>query len=62
MVGLPEARINLSHAVIFLASCPKSNASYTALDKAIMDLRKKNIDDVPNHFKMPTIKVQSKEE
>ena len=51
MVGLPEARINLAQAVILLASCPKSNAAYAALEKAMDDLRKKNIDDVPDHLK-----------
>lgn len=51
MVGLPEARINLAQATILLSSCPKSNAAYMALDKAAMDLQKKNIDDVPDHLK-----------
>ena len=51
MVGLPEARINLSQAVILLASCPKSNSAIAAIDKATGDLHKKNIDDVPPHLK-----------
>lgn len=51
MVGLPEARINLSQAVILLASCPKSNSAIMAIDKATGDLHKKNIDDVPPHLK-----------
>jgi putative ATPase len=51
MVGLPEARINLSQAVILLASCPKSNSAIVAIDKATGDLHKKNIDDVPPHLK-----------
>ncbi|MGI6731121.1 MAG: replication-associated recombination protein A [Anaerovoracaceae bacterium] len=51
MVGFPEARINLAQATILLASCPKSNASYMALNYAMEDLRKKNIDDVPDHLK-----------
>lgn len=34
VIGLPEARINLAHAVTFLASSPKSNASYFAIKKA----------------------------
>lgn len=37
MVGLPEARINLAQAVVLLASCPKSNASYMALEQASAD-------------------------
>lgn len=37
-VGLPEARIPLGFAVIYLASSPKSNSSYLAIDEAIHDL------------------------
>ena len=33
-VGLPEARINLSHATVYLATAPKSNRAYLAIDKA----------------------------
>jgi putative ATPase len=51
MVGLPEARINLVHATILLASCPKSNSAVSALGKATSDLQKKNLDDVPSHLK-----------
>jgi putative ATPase len=38
-VGLPEARLNLSQAAIYLARAPKSNASYVALNKAAEDVR-----------------------
>jgi putative ATPase len=38
-VGLPEARLNLAQAAIYLARAPKSNASYTAIAKAIEDVR-----------------------
>jgi putative ATPase len=38
-VGLPEARLNLSQAAIYLARAPKSNASYMALNKAADDVR-----------------------
>ena len=51
MVGYPEAVINLSQAVILLASAPKSNAAYMAYEKALGDIRKKKIDDVPLHLK-----------
>ena len=50
MIGLPEAKINLAEAVVLLASCPKSNASYNALLEAEHDLRHKKIDDVPAHL------------
>jgi putative ATPase len=38
-VGLPEARLNLAHAAIYLARAPKSNASYLALKRASADVR-----------------------
>jgi putative ATPase len=38
-VGLPEARLNLAHATIFLARAPKSNAVITALGAAARDVR-----------------------
>jgi putative ATPase len=38
-VGLPEARLNLSQAAIYLARAPKSNASYVAIDAATADVR-----------------------
>ena len=51
MVGFPEAGIQLAQAVTLLASCPKSNASVRAFQGAMSDLRRKNIDDVPDHLK-----------
>src|SRR5438477_2723498 len=38
-VGLPEARLNLAQAAIYLAQAPKSNASYVALKRASADVR-----------------------
>ena len=38
-VGLPEARLNLSQAAIYLARAPKSNASYMALNRAMSDVQ-----------------------
>src|SRR3954463_15885977 len=40
-VGLPEARLNLSQAAIYLAGAPKSNASYLALKEATADVQEK---------------------
>ncbi|MPW26320.1 AAA family ATPase [Alkalibaculum sp. M08DMB] len=51
IIGLPEARINLAQAVTYLASAPKSNASYTAIDKALDDVTTKRLGDVPIHLK-----------
>ena len=51
MVGLPEASINLSQAVILLASSPKSNSSVAALSRAEHDLKTMETGDVPAHLK-----------
>ena len=40
-VGLPEARLNLSQAAIYLARAPKSNASYTAINRATADVQER---------------------
>lgn len=51
IIGMPEARINLAQAVTYLASAPKSNASYVAIDKALEDIRKNRLGEVPLHLK-----------
>ena len=51
MVGLPEAAINLSEAVILLACAPKSNSANKAFEAALADLRNRKIDDVPEHLR-----------
>ncbi|MEI6266603.1 MAG: replication-associated recombination protein A [bacterium] len=49
-IGLPEARINLAQCVIYLASAPKSNASYLAIDNALRDVREEKFSGVPKHI------------
>ncbi len=49
-VGLPEARINLSQAVIYLALAPKSNSAYMAIDAAIEDVKRNPNAMVPPHL------------
>ncbi len=51
VIGLPEARINLSEGVIYLASSEKSNTSYIAIEKALQDIKDNKIYEVPNHLK-----------
>ncbi|RFA12717.1 AAA family ATPase [Subtercola boreus] len=46
-IGMPEGRIPLAEAVVYLATAPKSNASYLAIDKAIADVRAGKIGRVP---------------
>ena len=50
-VGMPEGRIPLAEAVVYLATAPKSNASYVALDAAIADVRAGRIGRVPKHLR-----------
>ncbi len=51
MVGLPEARIILSNAVIELCLSPKSNSAITAIDAAIGDIQNKQNDPIPDSLK-----------
>lgn len=46
-VGMPECGLNLSHATLFLATCPKSNSATTALAAAKAALRDKPVQSVP---------------
>lgn len=52
-VGLPEARLNLVQAAIYLASAPKSNAGAKALWRATEDLEKLGPAEVPVHLREP---------
>jgi len=51
MVGMPEARIILSQAVSYCATCPKSNAAIKAIDKAMADVRKDRVKPVPRQLR-----------
>ncbi|ROP50382.1 MULTISPECIES: replication-associated recombination protein A [unclassified Rathayibacter] len=50
-IGMPEGRIPLAQAVVHLATAPKSNASYTAIDRAIADVRAGKAGRVPPHLR-----------
>ena len=51
-VGFPEARILLAQAVTYIASAPKSNAAYLAVDSALSDVKnRRDTDDVPKHLR-----------
>lgn len=50
MLGFPEARIPLAQATILLATSPKSNSAYLAINRALEDLDKLNIDNIPDHL------------
>jgi len=50
-IGLPEARITLAQAVIYMATAPKSNASYMALNDAQRDVKEGRTLPVPKHLR-----------
>ncbi|AOS83977.1 AAA family ATPase [Chlorobaculum limnaeum] len=47
LIGLPEARINLAQGATYLASCPKSNASYEGIGAALADVKSAGASAVP---------------
>ncbi|MCO4756191.1 MAG: recombination factor protein RarA, partial [Bacteriovoracaceae bacterium] len=50
-IGMPEARIPLAQATVYLARAPKSNASYLAIDKALNYVRSAKTIEVPTHLR-----------
>lgn len=51
VLGMPEARIPLSQAALFVASAPKSNAAYLAVDAALNEVRNGPAREVPLHLR-----------
>ncbi len=51
IVGMPEARIILSHAACYMATAPKSNACYLAINNAIEDVKNIPIKEIPPYLK-----------
>ena len=51
LIGLPEGRIPLAEATVYLATAPKSNASYMALNRAMEDVQQTRNDPVPMHLR-----------
>ncbi|MDK3161923.1 replication-associated recombination protein A [Kamptonema cortianum] len=50
-VGMPEARIPLAEAVLYISTAPKSNTAITSIDAALAAVREKKIQAVPGHLK-----------
>ncbi len=50
-IGMPEARIPLAQAAIYIANAPKSNACYKAIDAALDDIKNEQTLEVPDHLK-----------
>jgi len=57
LVGLPEGRIIMAQAVSYLATAPKSNASYMGIDQALAEVRKSGALPVPMHIRNAPTKL-----
>ena len=55
-VGMPEGRIILSEAALYVALSKKSNAGYMAINKALDDVRTKDTGEIPMHIRNAEIK------
>ncbi len=60
LVGMPEGRIPLAQATIYVACAPKSNASYEAIEKASKDIKEKRTQKVPSHLQVGSYKGAEK--
>ncbi len=56
-VGMPEARIPLAQAAVYIACAPKSNAAYLALEKAYSEVENETVQEVPDHLKDASYKA-----
>jgi putative ATPase len=50
-IGMPEARIPLAQAVVYIAAAEKSNAAYLAMEQARQDVRETDVGQVPQHLR-----------
>ena len=50
-LGMPEVRIPLAHAAIYVACCPKSNSAYLAVDAALKEVREGKYRPVPDNLR-----------
>ena len=60
-IGMPEARISLAQATTYLATAPKSNRAYVAVDSAMADIQSGAVQPVPEHLKNVHVKAVGKE-
>ena len=61
LIGMPEGRIPLAEATIYLATAPKSNSAYTAINKALRDAGKTPNEPVPLHLRNAVTELMKKE-
>jgi putative ATPase len=55
-VGMPEGRIPLAQAAVYIALAPKSNASYMGIERALSEVREERLSPVPSHLKSANYK------
>lgn len=60
-IGMPEGRIILSEAAIYMANAPKSNASYNAINSALSDVENVDTGIIPMHIRNAPVKGMEKE-
>ena len=61
MVGMPEARIILSEAAVYVATSKKSNATYVAINKALEDVKSEDTGEIPMHIRNAPVEGMEKE-
>nr|MDQ3737012.1 replication-associated recombination protein A [Actinomycetota bacterium] len=61
LVGMPEGRIPLAQIATYLASAPKSNASYVAVGRALEDVQRGPVPEVPMHLRNATTGLMKNE-
>lgn len=61
MVGMPEARIILAEAAVYVATSKKSNASYNAINSALEDVKNKDTGTIPMHIRNAPVEDMKKE-
>ena len=61
MVGMPEARIILAEAAVYVATSKKSNASYNAINNALEDVKNKDTGTIPMHIRNAPIDDMKKD-
>jgi putative ATPase len=59
-IGMPEGRIPLAQAAIYIAMAPKSNASYKGIENAMANIKEKRLSPVPAHLKSANYKGASR--
>ncbi len=59
-VGMPEAKIPLAQAAVYIATAPKSNSSYAGIEKAIAEVEKEKTLEVPRHLQVGSYKGAEK--